>query len=68
MFPHLTLVCDRSSIDLAAGITPMRAMFHDLVWRGTSVTLLYSVRSHEESAFAEVRCAQLAWICLTKTC
>ena len=40
----------------------MRAMFHELVRRGTPVTLLYSVRSPEESAFAEVRSAQLLWM------
>ena len=39
----------------------MRAMFHELVRRGTPVTLLFSVRSPKEAAFAEVRSAQLPW-------
>ena len=44
----------------------MRAMFHELVWRGTPVTLLFSVRSPKEAAFAEVRSAQLLWLSPTK--
>ena len=40
----------------------MRAMFHELVRHGRPVTLLYSVRCSEESAFAEVRSAQLLWM------
>ncbi|KAI3438091.1 hypothetical protein D9Q98_000533 [Chlorella vulgaris] len=33
------------------GITPLRAMFHELVRRGVPTTLLYSVRSPAEAAF-----------------